>query len=409
MSVGVAASDPMGELPVMERVFEEFQPKGLKLGQFNVMPSVNVGVSYTSNTTRAADNEISERIYSQRAGLTANTAVGDYDLTMTGFLDRQDYQKSDDFDRIDAMGYIGLIYNFDPATEILLEGSAVKTSQTRYDTGTINALYEPIDTRQYETKAQVKYKPGTIRWTAEAGYTRNLFDDTNFLSDGARLVQRDRDNAVYRVGVDAAFERLSSRAAGGITPFLGFQLQRTRFDRRDFVDTDNDFTGADQSNWRYDATAGIQFSPTGKIRGSARIGYGIYDPDDSSLDRQNSSILNVNMTYLYSPLTNIIVGAERFFSNNTEDVGGTLETRLSGRVIHELTRQWILNANMAYIDRDFSGDSEDQTFVSGGGFIYRMNDRFSLLGDIDYISRESNQTDGDYDETRATLRLNTRF
>lgn len=405
----VKAADPIGELPILERVFEEFTPKGLKLGRFIVLPRIDVGIDYTSNTARTDGNEISERIYTTRGGLTVATTTDDYELTIQGEVDRRDYQKSDDFDRIDANGYIGFVYDIDDMSELLLEASGIKTEQTRYETGTINAAFEPIEIRQYEAGARLRLKPGTVRWDIEAGIEDNNFSDTNFLSDGSRLVQRDRNNTVYSLGVDAAFQRLSSDAAGGITPFLGFQLDRTDFERRDFNTITNDFTGADQSNWRYRANAGLEFSPTGKLRGRVGVGYGIYDPDDGSLDRQASNIIDIDMTYLYSPLTNFVFGAERFFSNNTEDVGGTLETRLSARVIHELTRRWILDASIAYADREFSNDASDQTFITGAGFTHRLNDRFSVLGDVRYISRESNQDNGDYDETRAMIRLNTKF
>jgi hypothetical protein len=403
------ASDPMGQMPILERMFDEFTPKGFKLGRFNMSAGADVAIDYTSNTTKSNTNQISERIYKQRAELSATTSGDNSELTLQGQLERSDYQKSDDFDRVDGAGYIGFVYDINPAAKITLEGSAVKTEQTRYDTGTINALYEPVEVRQYDGSAKLRYKPGTIRWNVEAGITDNDYEDTNLLSNGARLVQRDRNNTSYRFGVDAAFERLRSDAAGGLTPFLGFQLERTRFDRRDFSQGTGDFTGNDQSNWRYNVTAGVEFSPTGKMRGQARVGYGLYEPDDSNLDSQKSGVVDIDLTYLYSPLTNFIFGAERFFTNNTDDVGGTLETRLSAKVIHELTRRWILDANLTYIDRQFSNDAEDQTVVTGAGFTHRINDRFSVLGDVKYISRESNQQNGDYDETRAMIRLNTRF
>jgi uncharacterized protein (PEP-CTERM system associated) len=145
------------------------------------------------------------------------------------------------------------------------------------------------------------------------------------------------------------------------------------------------------------------------LRGNARVGYGIYNPDDNALDRQNSTVVDIDLAYLYSPLTNFYFSAERFFTTNTDDIGGTLETRLSAKVIHELTRRWILNASVGFTNRSFSDDGSDQTWLSGAGFTHRINERFSVGGDVKYISRESNQDNGDFDETRAMIRVNTKF
>jgi len=38
-----------------------------------------------------------------------------------------------------------------------------------------------------------------------------------------------------------------------------------------------------------------------------------------------------------------------------------------------------------------------------------LNDRFSVAGDVQFISRESSLNNADYDETKAIIRLNTRF
>ena len=404
------AVDPMGKIPVLERTFDEFTPKGFNLGLFNVKPYVTAGVDYTSNTLKSDNNEISERIYRTVAGLTAVRDTEQSELTLAANIDDLNYQTTDAFDHTNMRGFIGFVYTLNQANEVTIEGTATQTHQTAYETGTINAAYNPTEVRQYDMDARWRYKPGTIRWDFLGRVADRSYEDTQFTATGAPLIQSDRDNTLYSLGMDVAFERLSGGLGeSGITPFLGFKIDRTDFDRRDYSTVTSDFTGVDQSNWQYDLTAGVEFSPTGKLRGTARVGYGLYRPDDGALDDQSSTIVDIDLTYLYSPLTNFIFGAERFFTNNTDDVGGTLETRLSAKIIHELTRQWIFDAGISYAERSFSDTVEDDTWISGAGVTYRINDRFSVLGDVKYITRESNQQNGDYDETKAMIRLNTRF
>jgi len=145
------------------------------------------------------------------------------------------------------------------------------------------------------------------------------------------------------------------------------------------------------------------------LRGTARVGYGGFTPDDNALNEQKNAVMSIDLTYLYTPLTNFILGADRFFTNSTDSAGGTLQTRLNASVIHELTRQWIIRGDLVYIDRSFNENSEDQTWRGGLGFNYRMNRNLSFNGDLEYITRESNVPNGDYDEARAMLRINTKF
>ena len=403
------AYDPVGHQPILERVFKEFSPAGFKLGTFNIFPALDTGIDYTSNTQKTDQNPISESIWRTTGNLTASSSNERYETTFNAKFDNRDYSTTDSFDHTNFAGFAGFKYRFSPVVEGRIESDYQRVFQTRYETGTINAAYDPIQVDEYGLEAGLKFQPGSIRWDVFGGYRDIDYQNTTITSTGAELVQDDRDQQIYNAGVKLALQKFSRGADAGYTPFMGFNYSRTEFERRDFVTATNDFTGADQSNTKYDAHVGIDLKSGGKLRGSARVGYGIFEPDDDSLNRRQNGIINIDMTYLYTPLTNFIFGADRFFTNSTDAVGGTLQTRLSATVIHELTRRWILRGDIAFTNRSFESDGEDQTWQAGLGFTHRLNRRFAVNGDIKYISRESNQANGDYDEARAMLRLKTRF
>jgi len=403
------AYDPIGHEPVLERVFKEFSPAGLKLGTFNVFPSLSTGIDYTTNTTKSSSDEESESIWRTRANLTANSSNERFETTFSGRLDNLDYRKTDSFDHTNFSGFAGFKYRFSPTFEGRIDGDYQRVFQTRYDNGTINAAYDPIQVDEYGIEAGLKFQPGSIRWDVFGGYRDVDYRNTTITDTGAELVQDDRDQKIYNAGVKLSLQKFSRDGESGYTPFMGLNYSRTEFRRRNFVDATQTFTGADQSNSKYDAHVGIDLKSGGKLRGTARVGYGAFSPDDNTLNEQTNAVMSIDLTYLYTPLTNFIFGADRFFTNSTDSLGGTLQTRLNASVVHELTRQWILRGDLVYIDRSFNENSEDQTWRGGLGFNYRMNRNLSFNGDLEYISRESNVPNGDYDEARAMLRINTKF
>ena len=403
------AEDPQASIPVLSRSFDDFSPIGFRLSTFNLFPTIDTSVEYTSNTLKTDADEESERLYRARAGVTAQSTSGRFKTLFTGHAERLDYQKTDGFDQTNFRLSAKTDYTLSPVAELSGQVEMERKHQTRYESGTINAAFDPIQIDEFGFITALSLNPGPIRWGITGEYKDTSHKDTIFHTNGATLVQSDRDRSSYSLGLKAAFEEYSTQSDVGFTPFMGLNMTRTVYDNRDFNTTTNSFSGVEQSNTNYNLSGGFDMKSGGKLRGLVSVGYGLSNPDDKSLETQSSGIVDIDLTYLYSPLTNFIFGVERFFTNDTDSSDSTLETRLSAKVVHELTRQWILNSGIAYVKREYGGNIEDDAVEGNIGFIHRINKRFSVNGDVKYISRESNQQNGDYDETRAMIRLRTKF
>ena len=56
--VGTAhAADPMGAVPVRDRVFEAYEPRGLRLGTFMFYPAFDAAVGHATNIDRTQTGE----------------------------------------------------------------------------------------------------------------------------------------------------------------------------------------------------------------------------------------------------------------------------------------------------------------------------------------------------------------
>jgi hypothetical protein len=399
-----AASDPLAGVPVAARSFPKLEPIGLRVGQFMIYPSLEKEVGYTSNVFQTTDNEKSDRILTLTPSIEATASFGKHNLSASVKADRVMYAQEDDQDYTDYSAVIQNSYNFSNATQLDVGGLIQRNNARRLDSiGGDVVGAEPIRSDTKGVFAKMIMKPARFQWELGLNYADTSYKDVRALSNDQLLVQRDRDRSTISANVNVTYD--SQRR---FKPYFGLTYSKIDYDRRNFVDGIG-FAGVNQDRDRIDILAGVNFEPTGKWRGSAKLGYGYERTDDNGLDNQGDTLVDIDLTYLYTPLTNFNFGFERFFSDDTSAVQGSIETRLSASVIHELTRQWILTAGVQYTRRDFQDGNEDDTLSTVVGAEYKLNRHFRLGGEIQHIDRESNRVNGDFEETKALIRLKSAF
>lgn len=403
------ASDPMGNIPVLDRRFSDFSPAGFRLGMFHMQPSLDTSISYTSNALQASNNEQSDKILTAVAGVTGTADLGRSNISINGNIEQIKYQEISDLNRTNFHGEVNLDYDLSSTSSLQFQLAKDRTHETRFENPVEQDIFEPIQVDEHGFLTALILRPAHTQWAFTAGYNDINYRNTKLVSTNAVSVQDDRDHAVYSGGVKVSYGRFGDKYKQRLVPFLGLNIAKSSYERNGFETGTSDYTGTKKDSTNYNVIAGIDIKPTGKLRGVASIGYGYDRPDDSTLEAQDDMIVNIDLSYLYSPLTNFTFNINRFFAGNNGASSMALETQLSGKIVHELTRQWILNAGLDYIQTEFSNDLTDTTLSGNIGFDYRMNKTFAIGGDIRYIGRESDRANGDYDETRAMIRLKTNF
>jgi len=291
------ANDPLAKIPVLDRSFPGFSPKGFRVGSFLFVPTFDTSINYTTNTTQSSDNEISESIYNGRIGGQATAEFGRHKAEFNGFIEHLKYQKTDDFDHINFKGTAKTAYQISSAASIAGEATIERRHQTRYDVGTIDAAFSPIAIDEYGFIASLNLKPKNIRWGLTGEYKRSQHENADLLSGNATIIQSDRDRSSYGLSARASFEQFSSQSDIGFTPFLGISVTRNDFDRRNYDGNTGNFTGVDQSNMVYSVNAGIDMKSGGKLQGSVNLGYASNHPDDKTLNKQSSGVVDIDLTF----------------------------------------------------------------------------------------------------------------
>ena len=342
------AADPMAGIAVIDRSFPKLQPIGFRLGAFTLYPSLEKEVNYTSNVFQTTEDEKADRIYVLRPSVTGVGRFGKHELSFDVKATHMAYANEDEQNYTNYNAAIQNSFHFSKALRIDVGGILSRNHARRLESiGAEVVGAEAIESDVRGLFAKLILEPAQFRWELGVNYAQTSFQDVNERSTNNLVVQRDRDHSSISLDANVIYN-----AGTRIKPFLGFSYSRTTYDHLNHIDGSG-FTGNNQDRDRADILVGVHFAPTGKLRGSAKIGYGYEMAKDDTLDNQGDSLVNIDLTYLYTPLTNFNLGFERFFTDDTSAVQGVVETRLSASVIHELTRQWILSAGTQITRRDF--------------------------------------------------------
>ena len=398
------AADPMAGVPIIDRNFKKLEPKGVHVGKFLLYPSLQSDVQYTNNVLQTNAQKESDKIFVLTPEVTGSADFGAHTISIDARGEQYLYEQYDSQNRLNYNAELGANMAISTAARLDVKLIAAQDHNRRLEES--NAVIEPADPVQYNRTGfltELILKPSNMEWRLGAAVNQLQYKNTRRLSDNALLVQNDRDRLSYGATVDVTFD-----AGLRFKPALGISYTQFDFDRRNFVNGAG-YSGVNQNRQRYAALAGIEMVPVGKWRGQAKIGVGYEVAKDKALDNQATNLVDIDLTYLYTPLTNFNFEFERFFEDDTNATQGVIQTRLAASVLHELTRQWLLSAGISQEWRDFQNGNNDKTL---GGFVgaeYKINRKFSLGGAIEYTDRESNRDNGDFDETKAMIRLKTHF
>lgn len=402
--MSVNAHDPLAQIPVAERRFNSFEPKGLNIGKMILYPAFEAETEYTSNVLRQNKDKKSDKILTLRPGLSGVLPLGDHRIGFNAQAEHKRYADHDSQNHNNYSGHINGQFAVNDHAVIHTKLHASYRHQDRLNLSASDMPDRPLAVDRKGFLTQLILKPSRIEWQLTAAITETTYEDGKSLTDGTNIIYRDRDRKNYEAGIKTVFN-----TGTRWKPFLGFSINRAVFERRDYV-AGAGFSGVNQNHTQYAAITGFEIEPTDKLHGAMRFGYGYETPDDSTLDSGSTGLVDIDLTYLYSPLTNFNISAARFFSDDTNAAQSIIETRLSASVIHELTRQWVLQAGIDYRMREFRNtNEEDNTLISLLSADYKMNDRIRLGAEITHLSRESNRDNGDVDETRALFRVKTAF
>lgn len=351
------AQEVEDRVSVQDRPREEYDPLGTRFGGFTLHASVGLNATHNSNVYASETNEQDDLIFTltPRARLESNWSR--HGLTLEGGAAIDRYNDVDDEDA--ETYYVGAIGRIDIGSDTQVSGVAryAKEVEPRTNPDALVLLgSEPVEYTRRELGVTAQQTFNRVR-------LRGTLANFEYDYDDAGVVDQD-----FR---DMEENRFTGRVEVAVTPRIGWILEGSTDER--------EYDNAPTLN--SDGTTlltGISVNLTDLMRGE--VTFGQFERNyDSGLDVEGTAIAT-NLEWYITRLTTLsFAAAQRGEESGAFTAVPYTATDYSVRVDHELQRNIILTAGVAFGDRDYEIIDRDDEFFSGDvGVDYIMNRRVAF-------------------------------
>lgn len=395
-----AAQEPNPNLPVQLRPKPDYDPLGMRAGAFLIYPELEVQGGYDSNVFATKDDTEDDFLTTVSPRLTAASQWSRHALEVDAGAEAAFYKDHsrnnyEDFD-IGGAGRLDVTRQ-DILTSNLRFG---RGHEDRDDPDNADEVDDDI-TQYWRTNAGLGYRHTFNRvYAAVRGeYARQDYEDSGDINND------DRDYDRYTTGLRVGYN-ISPR----FDLFTDAAYRWVRYD-----ETPND-DGDDRNNEGYTLRVGSGIDITSVLFGEVYVGYAAIEYDDNDLESVNTPTGGGRLTWNVTQLTSLIFNLTGQVQETTvtddqgDEASGRLHTDASVNVWHELLRNVLLNGYVQYVRDDFEGISRtDDTYRVGGGVRYLLNRNFSLNGNYTFSTRDSDDSDVEYDRHQVMIGIAARL
>ncbi|WP_380784250.1 outer membrane beta-barrel protein [Sphingomonas sp. R86520] len=370
-------------LDVRQRVRDEFAPMGVRLGTFQVFPSVALGAGYDSNLFANPTDRKGAPLVQFEPSVSARSDLsnGEMRLEASGRLTRfpGNSDANETSYRLSASGR----YTVTQSTDVEAGAQREQLVERRDSSGRPDGIVTPITFLQSQVYARLHRDTGKFRGFANLDYTVFDFRSTRALSPTGAIVDVIDQNAR-----DQNSLRASLRAEYMVT--MGFSVFAQGTGTRISYRLDQSAPGIPNlDGTNLTALVGILFGPGQLIQGSIGAGYVRRSFKTNRFATISGVAANADIRYFLTPLVTLSLVASRsveeaVLQGSTGFVANSLEVRAD----YELLRSLILNARGSYRYNDFRDSSRiDKIAEAGAGARYSANRRLSFDFDVAYVHR----------------------
>ncbi|AID32339.2 hypothetical protein ACVILI_006148 [Mesorhizobium sp. USDA 4775] len=373
---------------------DPFAPTGVKWGSFVIRPSIEQGLTATTNGDSSSAG--TSALLSETA--LRFTAVSDWrenSATIDGYGLFRDtvsgYRVHDAQGRIEGQLNVDLDNELRAIAKLGYEAVPETASSPNAIAGvSTQPLRQTIDGSLGVEKAV-----GKMQYTLTGAVSHDFYGDAE-LSDGTTLSQKDQDNTLYTATLRTGYE-----ISPALTPFTEIEVGRRAYDQR----IDNE--GFERSSTRLGARAGLQLDMGEKLSGEFSAGWLREAIDDKSLEAISGATVNADLKW--SPERGTTIGLTgKTTVETTTTAGESGDILYSGRLTAERQIRANLTANAALgLDwRDYVGiDGHDRILSAETGLTWWLNRYAGLTSRVRTEKLTSNLPGRDYTANSIYLGL----
>ena len=377
--------------------FEPFDPRGIRLGTFVLLPEVEFGTSYLSNVFRTTQPR-SDVTFDVRPTirLVSNWRVHALEFRATG-----SFSRFNEFTTENDRAYtLESRARLDLTRRTSLEALAARdvTQESRSSINAPSAAANRADVTTDRFAAALNHRFNRLSLQLRGSVADVAYGPSDSLGGGT-IANSDRDVRITEEVLRAAWE---------FKPTL-FTFIETAVNQRVYkMPSLTDGILRDSTGERY--RVGVSFGNTSqRLRGEISTGYGTQRPDDTRLREISGVLFDANLAWRYSALTSFLFTAKTDVSETTlANSGGAFSRQFGLEARHGFRRNVIGNAGVSYTTSSYEGvslrENELRTFA---GLEYFVSREVTLFGKYQHTAFESDDRTRNYnaDEVRVGVRI----
>jgi hypothetical protein len=377
-----------------ERLHDAFQPRGIELGQFLMLPKVELDTVFTDNLYATERNAKSEMVGIARTEVRARSRMPVHMLNLSANVDARRHATYSRDDAVDGrVGFDGR-YDLSRTDEVTGLFDLAYRHEDRGSPDDAGGL-KPTPTLAVTGRTGAKFDFGRISLRPSVTAVRRTYDDVT--AAGGRTINNSDRDRVELEGQMAVYNEVFA----GYAVVLAATANSRRYD--DTVD-DLGFRRS-STGWRLETGVGVDL--TNILRGEFLVGYQKQDYEDRRFGEQAGPTVRASFNWTPTTLTLVVPSLARTIEETTlANASGTVRTTASVLVRHEYARNVLLTGTVSFFQDVFEGvNRTDDNYEARGRVTYALMPEVHVSSELRYRIRESNTVNNSYDQATILFRL----
>lgn len=382
-----ALTPPRPENPVQEvqhGVQKEDAKGGIPWGSFLLFPELSATVMYDDNIYASRKNEVSDVLLTTTPEIRMKSNFDRHYLELGSGVDLNRYHRFTTENTNDSWVYGKGRIDLTSSTNVyggvhLSRNHEDRSSPDALEVEQTSALANP--TRYTDLSGNIGiYHALTDRLAVRLGAsaTKLNFEDTPLVGGGTYSNDyRDRKESL--VG-----GRVTYTASDAVKLFVQGANDHRQYDTTDPLRNNRNSSG-------YNAAVGMSYKPSDILSGEAYIGRIRHYYDDPLFDNVDATDYGLNVKYKTAPWTTLSLDLSRSLEETTVlNSSGFINTALTGRVNHNLSRDLSLNASLTRQWSKYNDIDRTDIYTGAGvGAKYYLSNAVYTAANYQYRKRTS--------------------
>ena len=368
---------------VTQRIPAGYEPLGLRIGGFNVAPTLSIGLERNDNIYYQAFDKTSDTILETAPAVTISSDWGRHELTATLSADYDSYEKHTSENTLSWNSGIAGRLDVHGANYIFGGLGYSQNYEPPYapDTLALNEIVHPIKYDATQANLGFVVQGNRLKFTGSGAYAYyNYFNTTTLTGAPVDQQTRDYDSYIWTGRLDYA--------VSPDTAVYGVLNDNTRNYRLASVKS--------QDSDGYDLAVGTDFDLTNLMRGTLQVGYLSQKYKNPLYKTTNAPAFKASLEYFPTEMTTIHFTANTSVNETPQiNSSGYVSNDFSLGLDHELLRNFVLSANYEYILDKYHGfdiDRHDNRSALNFSGRYLLNRNVTINAGYTFSELESHGT-----------------